>query len=435
MKTQRLPQYLKRLHRHLIPRQSQCSSSTAQSTVKGPKPTASPKVIGSKLFIWGQMQGSSLGLGTKDQDSSSPIQLDDFDGSGYLDVSIGNTHCGVVTGNGNVFMFGTSHYGELGLNEEVSNIPFRSILGNNATVNVPTLIDPSKFGGKRIRSISCGGRHSAAIDEDGRLWTWGWGGNRLFACGGLGHGNKDSLNTPKMVEGLDGVEQVSCGEKHTLCINGKGEIFAFGEGEHGRLGTGHTSNCKVPTLLTFFGQIPMRKVVAAKEYSFGLTKEDGLMYGWGRNDRGQMGQGGGLAMDMYSCDTIPVAIGECADIVDIGLSQSDVLCVDSKGQCFYWGERVYLEPHQINEERFIEHQPAENGKVVAVEITAAMMCFVTENGELFTCNKTFGMKSDIFSLGHGSVQPFKEARPVRALEEQFVTKVVANDQRCIAITK
>jgi len=381
------------------------------------------------------MQGSSLGLGSKDQDTSSPIQLEDIDDSGYRDVSMGNTHCGVVTGNGEVYMFGTSHYGELGLKEEVSNIPFRSIFGNNATVNVPTLIDSQHFGGKQIVSISCGGRHTAVIDEDGKLWTWGWGGNRLFACGGLGHGVKDSLNSPKMVKGLENVKQVSCGEKHTLCINDKGEVYAFGEGEHGRLGTGHTSNCKSPTLLTAFGHILMRKVVAAKEYSFGLTADDGILYGWGRNDRGQMGQGGGLAMDMYSCETTPVAIGECADIVDIGLSQSDVLCVDKEGQCFYWGERVYLEPHQINEERFIQYKPRENGKVESVEITGSMMCFLTDKGELFTCNKTFGMKSDIFPLGHGSVQPFKEAKPVTALEDQFVTKVVANDQRCVVITK
>ena len=160
------------------------------------------------MFIWGQSQGSSLGLGSNDHDTSSPIQLDDIDGSGYRDVSMGNTHSGVVTGNGSVYMFGTSHYGELGLNEEISHVPFKSIFGNNATVNVPTLIDSSTFDGKEIVSISCGGRHTAVIDEEGMLWTWGWGGNRLFACGGLGHGIKESLNTPQMVKGLSNVKQV-----------------------------------------------------------------------------------------------------------------------------------------------------------------------------------------------------------------------------------
>ena len=59
--------------------------------------------------------------------------------------------------------------------------------------------------------------------------------------------------------------------KHTICINDKGEIYAFGEGDHARLGTGHTSNCKQPELLTFFNNIPIKKVVVAKEYSFGRS--------------------------------------------------------------------------------------------------------------------------------------------------------------------
>eukprot|EP00483_Globobulimina_turgida_P013647 UN13673 len=63
------------------------------------------------------------------------------------------------------------------------------------------------------------------------------------------------------------------------------------------------------------------------------------------------------------------------------------------------------------------------------------MCFLTDKGELFTCNKTFGMKSDIFPLGHGSTQPFKEAKQVKAFKDEFITKVVANDHRCIAVAK
>jgi len=380
-----------------------------------------------------------MGLGTNDRDSSLPLQLADIDGSGYRDVSLGNTHCGIVTGKGDVYMFGTSNYGELGLAEEISNVPFRSVFGQNATVNVPTKIEA--LSGIEIESISCGGRHTACIDVDGNVYTFGWAGNRIFGCGGLGHGNKQSLNSPKQIEyfSKNGIKirQVSCGEKHTLAIDEAGNAYAFGEGEHGRLGTGHTSNCKTPTLLTFFSNIPLQKVVAAKEYSFGLTADDGFLYGWGRNDRGQMGQGGGLAMDMYSCDTIPVAIGECSNIVDIGLSQADVLCVDGEGVCYYWGERVHLEPHVINDERFIDedenNQPV--GKVKQVDITSAIMCFVTDEGELFTCNKTFGMKSDIFVLGHGSVKPHKEAKRVNALKEEFVNKIVANDHRCIAVVK
>eukprot|EP01084_Bolivina_argentea_P003388 6348_1 len=56
------------------------------------------------------------------------------------DISVGNTHAGIITAEGDVYMFGTSHYGELGLKEQIKNVPFKRIFGNNATVNSPTKI-------------------------------------------------------------------------------------------------------------------------------------------------------------------------------------------------------------------------------------------------------------------------------------------------------
>eukprot|EP01084_Bolivina_argentea_P003387 6347_1 len=133
--TSRLKSIQYQLHREckrLLSTQSQ--SQTQSSNI--PK----NKILGTKIFIWGQMQGSSLGLGTNDRDTSLPIELPDIDGSGYKDISVGNTHAGIVTGKGDVYMFGTSHYGELGLKEQIKNVPFKRIFGNNATVNSPTKI-------------------------------------------------------------------------------------------------------------------------------------------------------------------------------------------------------------------------------------------------------------------------------------------------------
>jgi alpha-tubulin suppressor-like RCC1 family protein len=44
-----------------------------------------------------------------------------------------------------------------------------------------------------IVDAACGYKHSAAITEDGRLYTWGLGDN-----GALGHNNSDTLTTPKV---------------------------------------------------------------------------------------------------------------------------------------------------------------------------------------------------------------------------------------------
>ena len=40
------------------------------------------RIIGSQIFAWGQLSGSSLGLGNDERDASTPIKMSDIDGSG-----------------------------------------------------------------------------------------------------------------------------------------------------------------------------------------------------------------------------------------------------------------------------------------------------------------------------------------------------------------
>jgi alpha-tubulin suppressor-like RCC1 family protein len=47
------------------------------------------------------------------------------------------------------------------------------------------------------------GKHSAAITDDGKLYTWGEG-----FCGQLGHGTAESKPEPTLVEGLSTVQVV-----------------------------------------------------------------------------------------------------------------------------------------------------------------------------------------------------------------------------------
>ena len=268
----------------------------------------------------------------------------------------------------------------------------------------------------------------------------GWGGGKWgFSCGGLGHGDKESINYPKKVEYKFGptdednfIIDVSCGDKHTLVLTSTGNVFAMGEGEHGRLGTGHTSNSKKPIKLEYFNDMELCHIYAAKEYSFGLTSKDGIPFGWGRNDRNQMGQGGGLAMDIYSCDPTPGPIN-LQNVVKMDLSAADVLAITNDGTVYHWGDRIYLEPNAINSERFQDELP--NGKIVDVGASSTGMFFISSEGELFSCNKTLGMRSDVFTLGHGAIQPFKIAKRVEELDGEKVVKICAADQRTAVIVE
>lgn len=49
------------------------------------------------------------------------------------------------------------------------------------------------------------------------------------------------------------------------------------------------------------------QMTSADEFSV-IQVEDGSLYAWGKNDRGQMGTGAGIGIDMVECENIPTII-------------------------------------------------------------------------------------------------------------------------------
>lgn len=80
--------------------------------------------------------------------------------------------------------------------------------------------------------------HTAAVDSEGNLYTWGFGGSFWGGVGGLGHGDESEQPRPKLVQSLLSygakVGSVSCGEKHTLILTDDGEVSARRRLEGGR---------------------------------------------------------------------------------------------------------------------------------------------------------------------------------------------------------
>lgn len=76
--------------------------------------------------------------------------------------------------------------------------------------------------------------------------------------------------------------QVACGLNHTVCVTADGNaMFAFGDGDYGKLGLGNTTAKSTPTKVDSLCGVGIRKVACGTQYTVALTK-DGKVFTWGQ---------------------------------------------------------------------------------------------------------------------------------------------------------
>ena len=131
-----------------------------------------------------------------------------------------------------------------------------------------------------------------AITKEGELYAWGIG-----ACGRLGTGNIKTHISPILVQGPfvhRKVRFVAAAKHHTLAITGEGKLFTWGGQRYGKLGQGprcaeENGICLTPRMVE--GELRNKEVVsiaAGLSHSVAVTKE-GVLYTWGSNAEGQLG--------------------------------------------------------------------------------------------------------------------------------------------------
>ncbi|ETL92602.1 hypothetical protein, variant 1 [Phytophthora nicotianae] len=218
---------------------------------------------------------------------------------------------------GLVFSYGHTLDGALGLGYELSGY-----------VAQPSLVDYFFDNLIVVQDISCGGdqlvgAHSAAVSQDGELYTWGVG----IA---LGRGTLRSASTPQRIT-LPSVEtnvngatstvgSVSCGSGFCVALTREGHAFSWGKWSDGRLGLGripiiartsrrHGGGAVRKQFQSFqltprqiqsihTGQVNsarhedplLSKVSCGDAHCVGLTRA-GTLVTWGRGNSGQQGRG------------------------------------------------------------------------------------------------------------------------------------------------
>ena len=213
-------------------------------------------------------------------------------------------------------------------------------------------------GDVRFTQCLAQGVYSAALSEDGDVYTWGFGGSTGKGAGCLGHGNKESVEAPKKVLVAGGEEnvrfvQIAGGKKHMLALGEDGEVWSWGHGACGKLGNNSSRDQLEPFPVDFFldNDIVVDHIACGESHNLAVAR-DGRLFVWGRNMKGQLGLGGSLSMDVYAMEDAPTQVGiegalEGKKVVSASGSVSHSVAIAEGGECYYWGLAQWIEPVRL----------------------------------------------------------------------------------------
>ncbi len=199
----------------------------------------------------------------------------------------------------------------------------RGQLGDGSDDDRPT---PAQVMGLMgVRSVAAGTSHSLALLEDGTVWAWGR--NDAYQ---LGHASREDQWAPVQVEGIAGARAIAAGGQFSAAILDDGSLWTWGSQSGGQLGV---------VMLDVFRSMPVqveavsgvRSVATGEIFTLALL-DDGSVWGWGRNQSGQVGTG--ESMNQYNR---PVLIEGLADVVHLAAGQEHALAVTADGDVWGWG--------------------------------------------------------------------------------------------------
>jgi alpha-tubulin suppressor-like RCC1 family protein len=207
-------------------------------------------------------------------------------------------------------------------------------IGTNTT-NIPEILAPVRIIGSTATfcKIASGGANIIALDKNGRAWTWG---SNLY--GQLGDNtNIDKCSPVSVIGTAKTFCEISAGSGYFLAIDKNGRAWAWGVNISGQLGD-NTIVCKLTPISVLGAVKTFCKISAGPngDYSTAIDK-NGLIWGWGNNYFGQLGNNAGFNS---VCTPVSVA-GALKTFCQIAAGAYHTAAIDKNGKAWGWGAGGY----------------------------------------------------------------------------------------------
>ncbi|VVC31643.1 Hypothetical protein CINCED_3A017272 [Cinara cedri] len=231
----------------------------------------------SEVFMWGSNSSNQHAEGATEV-TDIPRLVRSL--SDVQQVEAGQYCTFIIDTKGHVSACGKNSYGRLGL-------------GNSSNQPVPKRINIECKIKQVSSSKGCDG-HSLALSDTGEVFSWGDG-----DYGKLGHGDVSTHKEPKLIQGPfigKVVELVSAGYRHSAAVTSDGQLYTWGEGDHGRLGHGDCNPRLIPTLVKSLCDMPVGYVACGSTHTLACSRDGNTVWSFGSGDNGKLGHGNTLRL-------------------------------------------------------------------------------------------------------------------------------------------
>lgn len=256
------------------------------------------------LWAWGRNNENQLRDGTS-LDSHNPIQIgNDTD---WEMVSGGFWHSVAIKTDGTLWAWGDNFYYQLGD-------------GTSSNRIVPTQIGTDT----NWKFVAAGFWHTVALKTDGTIWVFGSNND-----GVLGNGfTIPKYFIPTQVGTDSDWESISTSRGHVLALKTNGELWTWGGGHLGALGTGNQDNQHLPIQV---GTDSDWNFISANDWNSYAIKTDETLWAWGWNDWGQLGNGS------YNISTVPIQVEINSAWSFVNSCAQGVMAIKTDGTLWSWG--------------------------------------------------------------------------------------------------
>jgi alpha-tubulin suppressor-like RCC1 family protein len=239
-------------------------------------------------------------------------------------ITVGSAHACALLWDGSVRCWGWNDWG---------------MLGDGSRVAASTPVTVKDLPG--ARAIAAGAVHTCAIALD-HVYCWGYGGWQQI-------GNPASeVTRPFQLPNLDAAgkplsrpEQLAIGHQHTCRLGVDGRVHCAGQNDHGQLGDGSTTESLAPVEVSGLAGCTVTAIASGLHHLCALC-DSGQVRCWGRNDLGQLGDGG--SQDATSATAVTLADkSTLQDAVELFAGSQAACARRAAGTLVCWGENRDLQ--------------------------------------------------------------------------------------------